>query len=94
MILSIVCLSWCLSGCSTTQTVVKTEYVISVPEKIAAPETPKFEVLDAKKSISDISNLKKLMNNLSMLKNYTSELRDVIRYYESEIDRLNAEAKK
>lgn len=80
-----------LSSCASTQTVVETKYVVSTPAKIAKPVKPTFETLDSNKPITDKDNFKKLQINISLLKNYTLGLQDVIDYYEKEIDRLNAE---
>lgn len=77
-----------LSSCAST-TVVETKYIVSTPVKIDRPAKPEFQVLDNKKPITDKDNFKKLQINISLLKNYTLGLQDVIDYYEKEIDRLN-----
>lgn len=79
-----------LSSCAST-TVVETKYIVSTPVKIDRPAKPEFQVLDNKKPITDKDNFKKLQINISLLKNYTLGLQDVIDYYEKEIDRLNNE---
>ena len=77
-----------LSSCAST-TVVETKYIVSTPVKIDRPAKPEFQVLDNKKPITDKDNFNKLQINISLLKNYTLGLQDVIDYYEKEIDRLN-----
>ena len=82
-----------LSSCATT-TVVETKYVVSTPVKIDRPVKPEFQTLDSKKPITDKDNFKKLQINISLLKNYTLGLQDVIDYYEKEIDRLDEQKEK
>lgn len=77
-----------LSSCAST-TVVETKYIVSTPVKIDRPSVPTFQTLDNTKPITDADNFKKLQINISLLKNYTLGLQDVIDYYEKEIDRLN-----
>jgi len=91
LILSIVSSLLLTSCASEPQMVVKTEYIVSVPAKIATPTPPKFAVLNINESLSSKTNVKKLMQNLSLLKNYSNTLRQTVTYYETEIDRLNKE---
>ena len=79
-----------LSSCAST-TIVETKYIVSTPVKIDRPSVPTFQILDSTKPITDTNNFKKLQINISLLKNYTLGLQDVIDYYEKEIDRLNAQ---
>lgn len=84
-----------LSSCASEPTViVKTQYIVNTPAKISAPPAPKFAELDTNASLNSTRNVKRLMNNLSLLKNYTLSLQDTVQYYENEIDRLNAEGVK
>jgi hypothetical protein len=78
-----------LSSCASTQVVTETKYIVSTPAKIDRPVKPEFQVLNSKKPITDKDNFKKLQVNISLLKNYTLALQDIIDYYEKEIDRLN-----
>lgn len=83
-----------LSSCTSTRIVTETKYIVSTPAKIDRPVKPEFETLNSKKPITDKDNFKKLQINISLLKNYTLSLQDVIDYYESEIDRMNTENNK
>lgn len=89
--LSTVSLLLLTSCASEPEVIVETQYVVNTPAKIAAPTAPKFAVLNNKESLSSTANTKKLMSNLSLLKNYSNALKQTVTYYETEIDRLQKE---
>lgn len=86
-----------LSSCApktVTVEVPKSEPVFYIPKKIEQPKKPRFEQLDTTASWSTPDNFKKIQKNFSLYKNYVSNLKSTISYYELCIDSLEAEKTK
>lgn len=93
LVLSILTVFLMLPSCSSEVKTVKvevpkTEYVYVVPNKTPVPSAPSFEKFNTKEAINSVNNFKKLQRNMIKFKNYTVQLKEVIKFYENEIDEI------
>lgn len=60
-----------------------------VPQKVTCPEKPVFELYDTEQPIASTKNFARLQRNTIKLVNYNNQLRDVVEYYETQVDQLS-----
>lgn len=77
-----------LSGCASTEIVVKNNYL--VPDKVTRPTSPKLYKLNENASLCSPDNFKKLQINVLSIEQYIKTLNATIDYYEQTIDDFNA----
>ena len=65
-----------------------TETIYLAPNKVAIPDAPAIEVYDSRYGLDHPNNFRKFQRNAVILTDYIINLRSIIRYYESEIDRI------
>lgn len=82
-----------LVGCSNKQTIVEEKYIKVNITKIDLKSNERLEEIDTTVSnnniVLDEENYKKLISNFYLMNNYQNYLKDIIKYYESEIDKYN-----